>query len=282
MVVVTAVGPVGRGAPGPPAGAWPWPGLAEQREGVWLRPDNIDLRPRPGGDPTWPCSPPTPDGDPAALAAGLWDLGGGPGPGDLARRLDAGRHHRARTIWPPGSSCRPPCSATSRPIRCCPPSCCRPTGPGPRCAGPTTGGTAGTGRCCATWGRVGLSRRPRLRPPVTWSGLMIGRPGPTVPSGPAPETSEVAGTTSGPSRAAVRRPGGGDHRRGPGQGRSHAVELARLGADVALCRPGPRPRRRWATRWRTPDDLAETVRLVEEQGRRCVVAGGRRARPRRP
>ncbi len=56
-----------------------------------------------------------------------------------------------------------------------------------------------------------------------------------------------------------------------GQGRSHAKELARLGADVAvtdLCRDlesvgYPLSR---------PDDLAETVRLVEEQGRRCLSA----------
>jgi SDR family mycofactocin-dependent oxidoreductase len=56
-----------------------------------------------------------------------------------------------------------------------------------------------------------------------------------------------------------------------GQGRSHAVELARLGADIAvadLCHDlgtigyplG------------TEDDLAETVRLVEGQGRTCLSA----------
>ena len=56
-----------------------------------------------------------------------------------------------------------------------------------------------------------------------------------------------------------------------GQGRSHAVEFARQGADIAVCDLGhdlasvgyPLSR---------PDDLAETVRLVEEQGRRCVSA----------
>jgi len=50
--------------------------LAEQREGVWLRPDNLDLRPDPADDAdlaTWRA---VPDGDPAALAAGLWDLRG--------------------------------------------------------------------------------------------------------------------------------------------------------------------------------------------------------------
>ena len=56
-----------------------------------------------------------------------------------------------------------------------------------------------------------------------------------------------------------------------GQGRSHAVELARLGADIAVCDlcddlgtvTYPLA---------TPDDLAETVRLVEAEGRRCVSA----------
>ncbi len=56
-----------------------------------------------------------------------------------------------------------------------------------------------------------------------------------------------------------------------GQGRSHAVELARLGADVALVdrcadlETVPYP-------LATPDDLAETVRLVEEAGARCIAA----------
>ncbi|MQA35788.1 mycofactocin-coupled SDR family oxidoreductase [Modestobacter roseus] len=55
-----------------------------------------------------------------------------------------------------------------------------------------------------------------------------------------------------------------------GQGRAHAVRLAREGADViaidvnksagTTAYPGP-----------TPDDLAETARLVEEQGRRVVA-----------
>jgi phenylacetic acid degradation operon negative regulatory protein len=49
--------------------------LAEQREGVWLRPANIDLVPEPGEDPHVAMFTATPDGDPVALAAGLWDLG---------------------------------------------------------------------------------------------------------------------------------------------------------------------------------------------------------------
>ncbi len=50
--------------------------LAEQREGVWLRPDNIDLLPDPGEDPDVACFSSVPDHDPVELAAGLWDLTG--------------------------------------------------------------------------------------------------------------------------------------------------------------------------------------------------------------
>ncbi len=49
--------------------------LAEQREGVWLRPDNVDPRPDPRQDPdlaTWTA---VPDSDPVELAGSLWDLG---------------------------------------------------------------------------------------------------------------------------------------------------------------------------------------------------------------
>ncbi len=48
--------------------------LAEQREGVWLRPDNIDLRPDPADDPDVMLYSGTPDRDPAVLAGTLWDL----------------------------------------------------------------------------------------------------------------------------------------------------------------------------------------------------------------
>ena len=54
-----------------------------------------------------------------------------------------------------------------------------------------------------------------------------------------------------------------------GQGRSHAVELARQGADIALvdrCADLPTVTYPLAT----PGDLAETVRLVEAEGARCV------------
>ena len=50
--------------------------LAERREGVWLRPDNIDLVPDPAGDPHLEVFTAAPQGDPVALAAGLWDLAG--------------------------------------------------------------------------------------------------------------------------------------------------------------------------------------------------------------
>ncbi|MGO8873935.1 MAG: PaaX family transcriptional regulator C-terminal domain-containing protein [Acidimicrobiales bacterium] len=50
--------------------------LAEQREGVWLRPANVDLRPDPAEDPDVSCYTAVPAGDPVALAASLWDLDG--------------------------------------------------------------------------------------------------------------------------------------------------------------------------------------------------------------
>ena len=56
-----------------------------------------------------------------------------------------------------------------------------------------------------------------------------------------------------------------------GQGRSHATELARLGADIALadrCRDLGTVGYPLATE----ADLAETVRQVEAQGRRCLSA----------
>ncbi len=50
--------------------------LAEQREGVWLRPDNIVLQPDPAGDPDLMVYSATPEADPRTLAAALWDLDG--------------------------------------------------------------------------------------------------------------------------------------------------------------------------------------------------------------
>jgi SDR family mycofactocin-dependent oxidoreductase len=54
-----------------------------------------------------------------------------------------------------------------------------------------------------------------------------------------------------------------------GQGRSHARALARLGADVALCDLA-HDLASVGYPLATPDDLAETVALVEAEGRRCV------------
>jgi NAD(P)-dependent dehydrogenase (short-subunit alcohol dehydrogenase family) len=57
---------------------------------------------------------------------------------------------------------------------------------------------------------------------------------------------------------------------GRGQGRSHSIALAREGADVVACDLG-RNIASVAAPLSTADDLAETVRLVEELGRRCVA-----------
>lgn len=54
-----------------------------------------------------------------------------------------------------------------------------------------------------------------------------------------------------------------------GQGRTHAVALAREGCDVVLCDiAAPLPGIGYPMA--TPDDLAETVRLVEAEGRRAL------------
>ena len=56
-----------------------------------------------------------------------------------------------------------------------------------------------------------------------------------------------------------------------GQGRSHAVALAREGADIATCDVAA-PITTVAYPLATPEDLEETQRLVEKEGRRCVTA----------
>ena len=96
--------------------------LAEQREGVWLRPDNLDLRPDPTLDLDVAVYAARPDGDPVRLAASLWDLDGWArrasdlrrqlhrnptsGPGDLAPgfTLSASvlRHLQADPLLPDG------------------------------------------------------------------------------------------------------------------------------------------------------------------------------------
>jgi len=79
--------------------------------------------------------------------------------------------------------------------------------------------------------------------------------------------SEVSPTTGGdrPFEGRVVVITGGAR----GQGRSHAVEFARLGADIAVC-DLCHDLASVGYPLATPDDLAETVRLVEEQGARCV------------
>ena len=65
-----------------------------------------------------------------------------------------------------------------------------------------------------------------------------------------------------------------------GQGRAHAVKLASEGANIIavdLCdqiASVPYP-------MATAEDMAATVKLVEDTGARIVAAGGRRPRPRR-
>ena len=63
--------------------------LAEQREGFWLRPDNIVLRPDPASAADLARYSGVPDADPVGLAAALWDLEGWAGrAGELCTRLD--------------------------------------------------------------------------------------------------------------------------------------------------------------------------------------------------
>jgi SDR family mycofactocin-dependent oxidoreductase len=56
-----------------------------------------------------------------------------------------------------------------------------------------------------------------------------------------------------------------------GQGRSHAVTLARMGADIAITDLG-HDLGTVAYPLGTADELAETVRLVEAEGRRCIAS----------
>jgi phenylacetic acid degradation operon negative regulatory protein len=63
--------------------------LAERREGVWMRPDNIELLPDPSDDPQLALFTALPDENPAALVAALWDLGAWAGrAAELAAEMD--------------------------------------------------------------------------------------------------------------------------------------------------------------------------------------------------
>ena len=55
-----------------------------------------------------------------------------------------------------------------------------------------------------------------------------------------------------------------------GQGRSHAITFAREGADIVVCDLAAQIETVPYT-MSDPDDLSETVKLVEEQDRRCVA-----------
>ena len=75
--------------------------LAEQREGVWLRPDNLDLRPDPADDGDLAVFTAVPEADPTALVATLWDLDGWAArarilAGDLETRPTTGRDDLAQ------------------------------------------------------------------------------------------------------------------------------------------------------------------------------------------
>lgn len=57
---------------------------------------------------------------------------------------------------------------------------------------------------------------------------------------------------------------------GRGQGRSHAVTLARAGADIVIC-DFHEQFDSVAYDMNAPDDMEETVRLVEAEGRQCLA-----------
>ncbi len=85
----------------------------------------------------------------------------------------------------------------------------------------------------------------------------------TATTGTSASTGEADGQGPFAGRVAVITGGA------RGQGRSHALEFARLGADIAvcdLCHDLDSVGYPLGTR----ADLSETVRLVEEQGRRCL------------
>ena len=57
---------------------------------------------------------------------------------------------------------------------------------------------------------------------------------------------------------------------GRGQGRSHAVTLARAGADIVIC-DIEHQYDTIAYRMNAEGDMQETTRLVEDCGRRCIA-----------
>jgi len=76
--------------------------LAECREGVWLRPDNLALRPDPAEDRDLLVLRGRPAADPCRLAAELWDLGGWATRGEELRRRLEGTATRGPDDLAPG------------------------------------------------------------------------------------------------------------------------------------------------------------------------------------
>ena len=107
--------------------------FGELREGVWMRPDNLDLElDHEVADRVRVLK--ARDDEPAELAGQLWDLSGW---ADTGRRL-LDEMTDAPPTFPAGSWWPPRWCATCSPTRCCPPNCCPLIGPAPRCAPPTT------------------------------------------------------------------------------------------------------------------------------------------------
>ena len=98
--------------------------FGELREGVWMRPDNLEAGAarRRAVRGCACCS--ARDDDPAELAAQLWDLPGWARTGQATARRHGRRHRHSRA-----DSSRPQrWCATCSPIRCCPTNCCPRTG----------------------------------------------------------------------------------------------------------------------------------------------------------
>lgn len=116
--------------------------LAELREGVWLRPANLDRRlpavlPAALADAVR-CSPRGPRNPPgnSRPPSGRWRSGPPPpGPSSVVPPVP----RTPPTASPP----TPPWCGTCSPTPFCPPCCCPPTGPAPGCA-PRTTATAGS------------------------------------------------------------------------------------------------------------------------------------------
>ena len=134
----------------------------ELRDGVWLRPDNLDPQRWPDAHDIvdeqcrWFAVSPDHDDD---LASSLWDLDAWAGarhraPPIHGRPRRAARRRRSDRAARRASSSRPPCSGTSIPTRCCPTNCSRDTGRGTGSAPTTTATTPPTDAC---WARTSAS-----------------------------------------------------------------------------------------------------------------------------